>query len=137
MASNYKGIRSTNIKRYGTEISRIGSMLLANRYDEQTHFIFELLQNAEDALRRLQQQQPVISCSISFYLQQDVLRVSHYGDPFTEKTFEAFGVSTKVPRRSTKLAASASDSSPYTHLPTDRRFIRARRISLSRNSYCP
>ena len=25
-------------------------MLLANRYDDRTHFIFELLQNAEDAL---------------------------------------------------------------------------------------
>ena len=82
MASDYEAIRKNNIKRYGTDIGRIGPMLLANRYDERTHFIFELLQNAEDALSRLQQ--PVKSSSVSFHLQRDALRVSHFGDPFTE-----------------------------------------------------
>ena len=83
MASDYEQIRSDNIKRYGTDIGRIGPMLLADRYDERTHFIFELLQNAEDALRRLPQ--PGNSRAVSFYLQQDALRVGHYGDPFTER----------------------------------------------------
>ena len=82
MASNYEQIRSDNIKRYGTDIGRIGPMLLANRYDERTHFIFELLQNAEDALRRLPQSEH--SRSVSFHLQKDALRVSHFGDAFTE-----------------------------------------------------
>ena len=82
MASDYEEIRSDNIKRYGTDIGRIGPMLLADRYDERTHFIFELLQNAEDALRRLRQ--PGNSRSVSFHLQQDALRVSHFGDAFTE-----------------------------------------------------
>ena len=54
MASNYEEIQKDNIKRYGTDIARIGPMLLADRYDERTHFIFELLQNAEDSLRRKQ-----------------------------------------------------------------------------------
>ncbi len=50
MASNYELIQAENQKRYGTDIARIGPMLLADRYDDRTHFIFELLQNAEDAL---------------------------------------------------------------------------------------
>ena len=52
MASDYAQIRDENYKRYGTDIGRIGPMLLADRYDDRTHFIFELLQNAEDALAR-------------------------------------------------------------------------------------
>ena len=83
MASDYEEIRSDNIKRYGTDIGRIGPMLLANRYDERTHFIFELLQNAEDALARLLKLGS--SRAVSFYLEPNSLRVSHYGDPFTEK----------------------------------------------------
>jgi len=50
MASDYDFIRKQNMERYGTDIKRVGDMLLANRYDDRTHFIFELLQNAEDAL---------------------------------------------------------------------------------------
>lgn len=52
MSSDYASIRESNERKYGTEISRIGQMLLADRYDDRTHFIFELLQNAEDALAR-------------------------------------------------------------------------------------
>ena len=52
MASNYEAICEENRQRYGTDIGRIGPMLLADRYDDRTHFIFELLQNAEDALGR-------------------------------------------------------------------------------------
>ena len=50
--SNYVAIGEENRTRYGTDIGRIGPMLLADRYDDRTHFIFELLQNAEDALGR-------------------------------------------------------------------------------------
>ena len=52
MACDYQAIRGDNEGRYGTDIGRIGPMLLANRYGDRTHFIFELLQNAEDALAR-------------------------------------------------------------------------------------
>ena len=82
MASDYEKIRNDNIKRYGTDIGRIGPMLLADRYDERTHFIFELLQNAEDALQRLDR--PSRSRAVSFNLERDALHVSHYGDPFSE-----------------------------------------------------
>jgi HSP90 family molecular chaperone len=52
MATDYAALKNENVKRYGTDIGRIGRMLLANRYDDRSHFIFELLQNAEDALKR-------------------------------------------------------------------------------------
>ncbi len=83
MACDYETIRCENIKRYGTDIGRIGPMLLANRYDEQTHFIFELLQNAEDALGRLSK--PPESRAVSFDLKDTSLRISHYGDRFDER----------------------------------------------------
>ena len=80
MASDYEQIRRENITRYGTDIGRIGRMLLADRYEEQTHFIFELLQNTEDALARRQIRPR--SRAVSFDLNENSLRVSHYGDPF-------------------------------------------------------
>jgi hypothetical protein len=43
VASNYAAICEENRQRYGTDIGRIGPMLLADRYDDRMHFIFELL----------------------------------------------------------------------------------------------
>lgn len=65
------------------EIGRIGPMLLADRYDDRTHFIFELLQNAEDALARRENWTGLRS--VTFELSRSSLRVSHFGAPFTEK----------------------------------------------------
>ncbi|MCX6877048.1 MAG: hypothetical protein NTW21_25040 [Verrucomicrobia bacterium] len=79
----YESIRQDNIRRYGEDIGRIGPMLLAHRYDNRAHFIFELLQNAEDALRRrtnTNHPDPV-----SFLLCPDALTFSHFGHPFTEE----------------------------------------------------
>ena len=96
MTIDYSVIKDDNIRRYGTDIGRIGPMLLANRYDDRTHFIFELLQNAEDALRRrLIQDGPR---SVTFSLSRHALRVSHHGEPFTEPNVRAIcgiGESTK------------------------------------------
>lgn len=80
--SKYEAIRQDNITRYGTDIGRIGPMLLADRYDDRTHFIFELLQNAEDALAR----RPASHASraVRFDLSGSQLRVSHWGKPFDE-----------------------------------------------------
>lgn len=47
-----KAIYEENREWYGTDIGRIGPMLLADRYDGRTHLSFELLQNTEDALVR-------------------------------------------------------------------------------------
>lgn len=82
MASDYAFIRAENELRYGTDIGRIGPMLLADRYDDRTHFIFELLQNAEDALAR--RQGWLGSRAVSFFLSAMKLRVAHCGQPFDD-----------------------------------------------------
>ena len=80
--SDYDEIRQDNRKRYGTDIGRIGEHLLANRYGERTHFIYELLQNAEDALNRRTGSDE--RRGVSFDLTSIGLRVSHFGIPFDE-----------------------------------------------------
>ena len=82
MASDYQAIREDNKRRYGTDIGRIGKLLLANRYDDRTHFIYELLQNAEDALAK--RDGWTGQRSICFDLAGRELRVSHFGKPFDE-----------------------------------------------------
>lgn len=82
MASDYAAIRADNKRRYGTDIGRIGPMLLSDRYDDRTHFIYELLQNAEDALAR--RSGWTGNRSVRFQLATDELRVSHFGKPFDE-----------------------------------------------------
>jgi hypothetical protein len=81
MPTDYEKLRSDNILRYGWDIGRTGPMLLAQRYDNRSHFIFELLQNAEDALRR--QVPPPKNREVSFYLDPNALVFSHFGAPFT------------------------------------------------------
>lgn len=82
MTSNYRAIRLENEERYGTDIGRIGPMLLADRYDDRTHFIFELLQNAEDALGRREQWNG--AKAVNFALSGNGLLISHFGKPFDE-----------------------------------------------------
>jgi hypothetical protein len=65
---------------YGTYIPRIGQMLLVDRYDDRTHFVYELLQNAEDALAR--RVGWTGSRAIKFSPDAEMLRLSHFGQPF-------------------------------------------------------
>ncbi|APH70034.1 DUF3883 domain-containing protein [Aquibium oceanicum] len=81
MSVDYAALRADNIKRYGTDIGRIGKMLLADRYDKLTHFIYELLQNAEDALRR-RSSGWTGDRSVTFELSAEQLVVTHHGQPF-------------------------------------------------------
>jgi hypothetical protein len=80
--SNYEAIRKENRDLYGTDIGRIGPMLLSHRYDDRTHFIFELLQNAEDALSRRSECQG--QRHVTFTLEPGRLTLSHFGRPFDE-----------------------------------------------------
>lgn len=82
MPCEYDLIRAENERRYGTDIGRIGPILLADRYDDRTHFIYEVLQNAEDALAR--RQGPDGPRSVRFQLAEHELRVTHFGKPFDE-----------------------------------------------------
>ena len=81
MALDYERIRQENKTRYGTDIGRIGKMLFTDTYADRTHFIFELLQNAEDAIARRGTEWDG-SRVVSFCLTQEELQVSHFGDPF-------------------------------------------------------
>ena len=54
MPSDYRAIHRENERRYGTGVRDYGDKLLPHRYGDRTHFIYELLQNAEDALARRQ-----------------------------------------------------------------------------------
>ena len=84
MASDYRSIREKNERSYGTEIDRIGKLLLADRYADRTHFIYELLQNTEDALAKRKVWPGKPKRSIRFHLAEGKLRVSHFGKPFDE-----------------------------------------------------
>ncbi len=73
MPSDYDKIRHENIKGYGTHTHHL--LFLGELYTERTHFVFELLQNAEDAG----------ATRILFTLFEDRLEVAHDGRPFNEK----------------------------------------------------
>ena len=84
MASDYEAIKQNNLTRYGTDVTEVVRLLSEDTYADRTHFIFELLQNAEDALKRRGDEWNG-PCAVSFELSRDRLRVSHYGAPFDEK----------------------------------------------------
>lgn len=79
---DYEAIKEENLRKYGTDIGRIGDMLLANRYDDRTHFIFEILQNAEDALKKRGEWED--SRTVEFSVSSNALKISHFGKPFDE-----------------------------------------------------
>lgn len=82
MTSNYERICEENRGRYGTEGAQKSGGLAARLYDDRTHFIFELLQNAEDALgRRGDRHGPR---KVTFTLAPTCLTLSHFGKPFDE-----------------------------------------------------
>lgn len=76
MPSDYLAIKEDNKKLYGTNIKRIGKMLLSDRYADSSHCIFELIQNSEDAYKG--RQDKVADSSIIFKLYSDHLRRSHF-----------------------------------------------------------
>ena len=72
VSADYEKIRDENIARYGWDTAVLD--LLGQLYSERTHFIFELIQNAEDAG----------ATELTFELFEDRLEVNHDGRPFTE-----------------------------------------------------
>ncbi len=69
---DYNKIREDNIREYGQGTRHLS--FLGRLYTDKTHFIFELLQNAEDAG----------ASRILFKLFDDRLEVTHDGRPFNE-----------------------------------------------------
>ena len=86
MASDYEAIRKERSLDYGRKGAYVGGRVVANLYGDRTHFIFELLQNAEDALRKCDHP---TSRTVKFDLAARELRVSHFGKPFDEDDVRA------------------------------------------------
>jgi hypothetical protein len=91
MHSDYERITRDNIRRRGEEFDDIGRFLSEQLYSDRTHFVYELLQNAEDALeRRLKNNSKVnFSCKVQFRLYGDRLEFSHFGQPFDTEDVRA------------------------------------------------
>lgn len=78
MPSNYEDIKLDNISRHGTESGTVGHLLSHLLYSDPTHFLFELLQNAEDAG----------AGDVKFRLYADRLELEHDGRPFSQEDVE-------------------------------------------------
>lgn len=87
MATDYDSIEREHVRRYGTDIGELGELFFSQLYTERTHFIYELLQNAEDALQRrsIKHSGDNFPRSVAFRLFRDRLELSHYGIPFSEE----------------------------------------------------
>ncbi|MEN6449760.1 MAG: hypothetical protein ABFC96_04635, partial [Thermoguttaceae bacterium] len=87
MPSDYLRITQDNIRRRGEEFDDIGELLSRQLYSDRTHFVYELLQNAEDALLRRSKSAPQCDLPrpIAFHLYRDRLEVRHYGQVFDEQ----------------------------------------------------
>jgi hypothetical protein len=84
--ADYDAIRAGNIARYGTDTAVLA--LLGQLYSDRAQFLYELIQNAEDAG----------ATWLDFALSADTLHVRHNGRPFTDsdvKAICAVGSSTK------------------------------------------
>lgn len=70
----YEKVRQENIVKYGTRVANYIPIII-NQYSDRTHFIYEIIQNAEDAG----------ATYIKFHLFHDKLAIYHNGRPFNEK----------------------------------------------------
>lgn len=77
-----KEIRNENIKDWGRKFEKIGDFLARKLYSDRTHFIYELLQNAEDAFERANIQGINAQYKVEFHLFNDRLEIRHNGIPF-------------------------------------------------------
>jgi hypothetical protein len=84
MPSDYASISEQNKADYGKKIRKLGDALLSKLYSDRSHFIYELLQNAEDALSRRARNQHgvVVPGVVEFRLYRDRLEFRHFGIPF-------------------------------------------------------
>lgn len=87
MASDYRHIHKEHQADYGRKLTAWAQDHLANRYSDRTHFIFELLQNAEDALT--ERGDSHLPTSVSFTLLHDGLEVRHFGKSFAPENVKS------------------------------------------------
>ncbi|WP_212668016.1 sacsin N-terminal ATP-binding-like domain-containing protein [Xanthomonas axonopodis] len=105
--------------------------------DDETYFIYELLQNAEDALKRRGEGWKG-SRLANFTLDDAQLALSHYGHPFTEKDVRSvcdISESTKDENWIGRFGLGASNR--FTRFRTCRRSIPATKTSSLRTTCSP
>ena len=87
MPSDYEKICQDNIRRRGEEFDDIGRLISERLYSDKSHFVYELLQNAEDALERRFRLDLDNGCprAVRFRLFHNRLEFRHFGVPFDEK----------------------------------------------------
>jgi hypothetical protein len=82
MTIDYRGIADDESRK--DRIVKNSLTMIANLYGDSAHFVFELLQNAEDAL----QQHPATwhgPRDVAFRMESTALRVGHFGKPFDQE----------------------------------------------------
>ena len=86
MSSDYEAITCDNIRRHGEEFDETGNFFAERLYGDRAHFIYELVQNAEDALALRRERDPGVDFSreVLFRLCRDHLEVSHCGKLFDD-----------------------------------------------------
>src|SRR5438876_10857196 len=86
MPSNYQQIANENSTVGQARLTPM-LKLLFGIYSERTHFVYELLQHAEDAIWRRAKATPDISFSkkVTFHLFKDRLEFRHFGKLFDER----------------------------------------------------
>ena len=86
MPSDYRKICRDNLHRRGEEFDDIGRLISEQLYSDKSHFVYELLQNAEDALeRRFRKNHNADSPrAVRFRLFPNRLEFRHFGAPFDQ-----------------------------------------------------
>lgn len=99
----YSEIRERSKQDYGQKFEEWAPRILVDQYSDRTHFIFELIQNAEGAG----------ATYVTFSLYPDRLVLCHNGKPFTEADIQGIcGIrSTRMSRSLVKLDDLVLDSS--------------------------
>lgn len=117
-------IRTENRDRYGTGIGGkdgYGHTLLRDRYPDRTHFIYELLQNTEDAYSRRGKVEEVTDFPVRFDLYGDRLEVRHHGIPFDAADVRAIcGVVLTTKKNSSEQIGKFGISHHIVHIDTRR-----------------
>ncbi len=122
---DYAAISKKHETEYGTKVGKYGETLSEQLYSNATHFIFELLQNAEDAEAK----------AITFTLYANRLEVQHDGKAFDESDVESIcSIKRKTQNTAdmTKIANLAWASNQSLPTPKAQRFIRTMPIFASK-----
>lgn len=117
MATDYQKIGTRDKEEYAAELVNL-TEFLSRLYANSTHFIFELLQNTEDALARNHIKD--YPRTVTFNLSENELRFSHFGEPFTENDVKAISRSLQSTKSNTNAIGKFGIGFKSVYVYTDR-----------------